>query len=59
MNYRDYNDFELLSYVSENNEEASEVLFDRSTFISMAIAKSNWENVAIIKYLLISNFPLL
>lgn len=29
MNYRDYNDFELLSYVSENNEEASEVLFEK------------------------------
>ena len=29
MNYRDYNDFELLSYVSDNNEEASEVLFNK------------------------------
>lgn len=29
MNYRDYNDFELLSYVSEKNEEASEVLFEK------------------------------
>ena len=29
MNYRDYNDFELLSYVSDNNEEASEVLFEK------------------------------
>lgn len=29
MNYKDYNDFELLSYVSENNEEASEVLFEK------------------------------
>lgn len=29
MNYRDYNDFELLSYVAENNEEASEVLFEK------------------------------
>ena len=29
VNYKDYNDFELLSYVSENNEEASEVLFEK------------------------------
>jgi len=29
MNYRDYNDFELLSYVSDCNEEASEVLFEK------------------------------
>lgn len=29
MNYKDYNDFELLSYVSDNNEEASEVLFEK------------------------------
>ena len=29
MNYRDYNDFELLSYVCEKNEEASEVLFEK------------------------------
>lgn len=29
MNYRDYNDFELLSYISEKNEEASEVLFEK------------------------------
>lgn len=29
MNYKDYNDFELLSYISENNEEASEVLFEK------------------------------
>ena len=29
MNYRDYNDFELLSYVSDDNEEAGEVLFEK------------------------------
>ena len=29
MNYRDYNDNELLSYVSENNEEASEILYKK------------------------------
>lgn len=29
MNYKDYNDFELLSYVCDNNEEAIEVLFEK------------------------------
>ena len=28
MDYHDYNDFELLSYIEENNEEASEILFN-------------------------------
>lgn len=38
MNYRDYNDFELLSYVSENNEEASEVLFEKYRPLIVATA---------------------
>lgn len=29
MNYKDYNDFELLSYVSEGSEDAVEVLFEK------------------------------
>lgn len=29
MNYKDYNDNELLSYVSENNEEATEILYEK------------------------------
>ncbi|MBQ9181073.1 MAG: sigma-70 family RNA polymerase sigma factor [Bacilli bacterium] len=29
MKYKDYNDYELLSYVSENNEEASEILYEK------------------------------
>ncbi len=29
MDYHDYNDFELLSYIEENNEEASEILFKK------------------------------
>lgn len=29
MNYRDYNDYELVSYVKENNEEASNILFEK------------------------------
>ena len=27
--YRDYNDYELLSYIGENNEEASEILYEK------------------------------
>ncbi|MDD4547773.1 MAG: sigma-70 family RNA polymerase sigma factor [Bacilli bacterium] len=29
MNYRDYNDFELVSIISENNEEARNILFEK------------------------------
>lgn len=29
MNYKDYNDYELLSYVQENSEEATEILYQK------------------------------
>ena len=29
MDYRDFNDHELLQYISENNEEASNIMFDK------------------------------
>ena len=29
MKYRDYNDYELLSYISENNEEANEIIYEK------------------------------
>lgn len=29
MNYKDYNDFELISYVRENSEEANRLLFEK------------------------------
>ncbi len=29
MKYSDYNDYELLNYISENNEEANEILFEK------------------------------
>ena len=29
MKYIDYNDYELLSYIGENNEEASEILYEK------------------------------
>lgn len=38
MNYKDYNDYELLSYVSEKNEEASEVLFEKYRPLILATA---------------------
>lgn len=38
MNYRDYNDFELLSYIAEQNEEASEVLFEKYRPLIVATA---------------------
>ena len=38
MNYRDYNDYELLSFISEKNEEASEVLFEKYRPLILATA---------------------
>lgn len=29
MNYKDYNDYELISYIRENSEEANEILFEK------------------------------
>lgn len=29
MNYKDYNDFELISYIRESSEEANEILFEK------------------------------
>ena len=29
MNYRDYNDFELLSYIAEDNEDANNIIFKK------------------------------
>ena len=29
MNYKDYNDYEILSYVAEANGEAIDVMFDK------------------------------
>ena len=29
MKYKDYNDYELINYISENNEEANEILFEK------------------------------
>jgi len=29
MNYKDYNDYELINYIRENSEEANEILFEK------------------------------
>lgn len=29
MNYKDYNDFEILNYISESNEEATELIYEK------------------------------
>lgn len=29
MKYKDYNDYELINYISENNEDANEILFEK------------------------------
>ena len=29
MNYREYNDYELLSYVNDNDEEATEIIYNK------------------------------
>lgn len=39
MDYRDYNDNELLSYIAENNEEASEIMYKKYTPLVTNIAK--------------------
>ena len=38
MKYRDYNDHELLQYISENNEEASNIMFDKYNPLIVTIA---------------------
>ena len=40
MNYKDYNDFELISYIHENNEEANEILFKKYEPIIVNMAKN-------------------
>lgn len=43
MNYRDYNDHELLLYISENNEEASNIMFDKYTPLIITIANKMYK----------------
>lgn len=38
MNYKDYSDFELISYIRENSEEANEIMFQKYKPIIVAFA---------------------
>lgn len=39
MNYREYNDYELLNFVSENNSEANEILYEKYKPIIVSLSK--------------------
>ena len=39
MNYKDYNDYELLSYIAENNEEANNIMIKKYEPLINKIAK--------------------
>lgn len=43
MNYRDYNDNELLSYISENNEDATDILYKKYMPIIKSLAKKMYQ----------------
>ena len=38
MNYKDYNDFELISYIRENSEEANEIIFEKYKPLIVSLA---------------------
>ena len=40
MNYKELNDYELISYIHENNEEANDLLFQKYRPLIISIAKS-------------------
>ena len=39
MKYKDYNDYELLSYISEQNEEANEIIYEKYKPLIIGMAK--------------------
>ncbi len=39
MDYRDYNDSELLSYIAENNEEANDIIFKKYEPLIVTVSK--------------------
>ena len=39
MKYKDYNDYELLSYIKEQNEEANEIIYEKYRPLILKIAK--------------------
>ena len=46
MKYRDYNDYELLSYIAEQNEDAEEILYEKYKPIIVSFAKKVFPYVA-------------
>ena len=40
MNKYEYNDYELLDYICENNEDATQILYDKYMYVIEAIARS-------------------
>ena len=38
MNYKDYNDFELISYIRESSEEANEIIFEKYKPLIVSLA---------------------
>ncbi len=46
MNYKDYNDNELISYIFENNEEANEILYEKykPLIVNMATKMISYSN---------------
>lgn len=44
MNYKDYNDNELLNYISESNEEASEILYEKYRPLIYKLAKKLYDS---------------
>ena len=39
MKYKDFNDYELLSYIKEQNEEANEIIYEKYKPLILKIAK--------------------
>ena len=46
MKYREYNDFELISYIKEQNEEANEIMYSKYRPLVIKMAKKLYKNNA-------------
>lgn len=43
MDYKEYNDYELIQYISENNEEANTIMFQKYKPLIQGIAKKTYQ----------------
>ena len=43
MDYKEYNDYELIQYISENNEEANTIMFQKYKPLIQSIAKKIYQ----------------